>query len=100
VVIKCNAPGKSKVNALKVRNENYLTIIYGHDYLEPAKNAALIRKKNVARKLRIANREYELGWDLVEIPRKDIHADNPDYQRILAGLIFEERKETVLDPRL
>ena len=100
VVIKCNNPGKSKVHALKVRNENYLTIIYGHDYLEPAKNAALIRKKNVAGKLRIANREYELGWDLVEIPRNQIHADNPDYQRILAGLIFEERKEIVLDPRL
>ena len=100
VVIKCNAPGRSKVNALKVRNENYLTIIYGHDYLEPAKNAALIRKKNVSKKLRISNREYELGWDMVEIPRNQINSENMEYQRILARLIFEERKETVLDPRL
>ena len=100
VVIKCNAPGRSKVNALKVRNEKYLTIIYGYDYLEPAKKAALIHKKNVAKKLLISNREYELGWDLAAIPRNQINEDNGEYQRILAGLIFEERKETVLDPRL
>ena len=100
LVIKCNAPGRSKVNSLKVRNEKYLTIIYGYDYLEPTKNAALIQKKNVAKKLHISNREYELGWDLVEIPQNQIDDENTEYQRILAGLIFEERKETILDPRL
>ena len=100
VVIKCNAPGRSKVNALKVRNEQYLTLIYGYDYLEPTKKAALIHKKNVARKLLISNREYELGWDLAAIPRDQITGENDEYRRILAGLIFEERKETILDPRL
>ena len=75
-------------------------IVYGYDYLEPAKKAALIHEKNVAKKLLISNREYELGWDLAAIPRNQINEDNGEYQRILAGLIFEERKETVLDPRL
>ena len=76
------------------------TIIYGYDYLEPVKNATLVNKKHVAKKLRISNREYELGWELAAIPMNHICEDNAEYQRILAGLIFEERKETILDPRL
>ncbi|MDR1923995.1 MAG: metallophosphoesterase [Planctomycetaceae bacterium] len=100
LVLKCNKPGRSKIYMLKVRNEKYLTIIYGFDYLEPIKNAALIHKKNVSQKTSIANHEYEFGWELASIPRNRINGENEEYQRILAALIFEERNETTLDPRL
>jgi hypothetical protein len=100
LVIKCNKPGRSRIYMLKVRNEKYLTIIYGFDYLEPGKNETLIRRKNVSKKLGISNREYELGWNLAAIPYNAIHEENEDYLRTLAALIFEERKETGLDPRL
>jgi len=58
---------------LKVRNEKYLTIIYGFDYLEPVKNETLIRRKNVSKNLGVSNREYELGWRLAAIPYNAIH---------------------------
>ena len=100
LVLKCNKPGRSRVYMLKVRNEKYLTIIYGFDYLEPSKNETLIRRKNISKKLSVSNREYELGWNLAAIPYNGIHRENEEYQRTLAALIFEERKETGLDPRL
>jgi hypothetical protein len=100
LVLKDNKPGKSRIYMLKVRNEKYLTIIYGFDYLEPGKNETLIRRKNVSKKLSVSNREYELGWNLAAIPYNAIHEENEDYRRTLAALIFEERKETGLDPRL
>jgi predicted kinase len=100
LVLKCNKPGQSKIYMLKVRNEKYLAIIYGFDYLEPAKNAALIQKKNIAQKITVSNREYELGWGLASIPRNTIHGENEEYQRILAALICEEQNEATLDPRL
>ena len=100
LVLKCDKPGRSRISMLKVRNEKYLTIIYGFDYLEPSKNETLIRRKNVSKKLSVSNREYELGWNLAAIPYNAIHEENEDYRRTLAALIFEERKETGLDPRL
>ncbi len=100
LVLKCNKPGRSRITMLKVRNEKYLTIIYGFDYLEPSKNESLIRQKNVSKKLSVSNREYELGWGLAAIPQNMIHGENEEYRRTLAALIFEERKETGLDPRL
>jgi hypothetical protein len=100
LVLKCNKPGRSRIYMLKVRNEQYLTIIYGFDYLEPGKNETLIRKKNISKKLGVSNREYELGWNLAAIPYNGIHGENEEYCRTLAALIFEERKETGLDPRL
>jgi hypothetical protein len=100
LVLKCNKPERSRIYMLKVRNEKYLTIIYGFDYLEPVKNEMLIRKKNVSKKLSISNHEYELGWNLAAIPYCSIHGENEEYKRILAALIFEERKETAIDPRL
>ncbi|MCL2710508.1 MAG: AAA family ATPase [Planctomycetaceae bacterium] len=100
LVLKCNKPGKSRIYMLKVRNEQYLTIIYGFDYLEPGKNETLIRRKNVSKKLSVSNREYELGWNVASIPYNAIHDENEDYRSTLAALIFEERKENGLDPRL
>ena len=100
LVLKCNKPGRSRIYMLKVRNEKYLTIIYGFDYLEPGKNETLIRRKNVSKKLGVSNREYELGWSLAAIPYNAIHEENEEHRRTLAALIFEERKETGLDPQL
>ncbi|MDR1485258.1 MAG: AAA family ATPase [Planctomycetaceae bacterium] len=100
LVLKCNKPERSRIYMLKVRNEKYLTIIYGFDYLEPVKHEMLIHKKNVSKKLSISNREYELGWNIAAIPYCSIHGENEEYKQILAALIFEERKEVNIDPRL
>ena len=45
---------------VKCRGREYLRIIYGPDYLEPA-NLSRLRERNVARKRSLALREYALG---------------------------------------
>jgi hypothetical protein len=85
---------------IKVRNENYLTIVYGHNYKFKNKYDKLIRKKGVKRKLQTSIKEFELGLKLLRTPYKDINVDNIAYKQLLAQMIIEVEKEKQLDPRL
>lgn len=85
---------------IKVRNEEYLTIIYGYDYKSKNKYKKLMAQKRITRKLRSSIQEFELGKKLLEIPYADINEDNKDYERILTSMIAEEKFEKELDPRL
>jgi protein phosphatase len=50
---------------VKVRGREYLRIVYGPDYLEPA-NLARIRERSLGRKRSLALREYALGLEGLE----------------------------------
>jgi protein phosphatase len=50
---------------IKVRGREYLRIIYGPDYTEPA-NLARLRDRNLGRKRSLALREYALGLEALE----------------------------------
>jgi protein phosphatase len=50
---------------VKCRGREYLRIIYGPDYLEPA-NLSRLRERNLARKRSLALREYALGVEALE----------------------------------
>ncbi|GAB2865003.1 hypothetical protein JOD27_005675 [Lentzea nigeriaca] len=50
---------------VKVRGREYLRIIYGPDYTEPA-NLARLRKRGLGRKRGLALREYALGIEALE----------------------------------
>lgn len=50
---------------VKCRGPEYLRIIYGPDYLEPA-NLDRLRERNIARKRSLALREYALGVEALE----------------------------------
>jgi protein phosphatase len=50
---------------LKVRGREYLRIIYGPDYTEPA-NLARLRDRNLGHKRSLAAREYALGIESLE----------------------------------
>ena len=50
---------------VKVRGREYLRIIYGPDYAEPA-NLARLRDRNLGRKRSLALREYALGIEALE----------------------------------
>ncbi|ANZ36349.1 polynucleotide kinase-phosphatase [Lentzea guizhouensis] len=50
---------------VKVRGREYLRIIYGPDYTEPA-NLARLRKRSLGRKRGLALREYALGIEALE----------------------------------
>ena len=50
---------------LKVRGRDYLRLVYGPDYTEPA-NLARLRQRAVARKRSLALREYALGLEALD----------------------------------
>jgi protein phosphatase len=51
--------------ALKVRGREYLRIIYGPDYLEPA-NLTRLRQRALGHKRSLALREYALGLEALD----------------------------------
>ncbi len=85
---------------LKVRNPEYLSIIYGYDYRFPHKYGKLIKQKNIAQKLRTSVNEHRLGKRLLEVRFEEISPDNEVYRETAANLLFEVAKEKVIDPRL
>lgn len=80
---------------LKVRNPDYLHLIYGYDYKFPKKYERLISKKSTAKKIRVSIAEYKLGEELLRLVPGD-----PKIANILASMVFEESKEIEIDPRL
>lgn len=80
---------------LKVRGQEYLRIIYGPDYTEPA-NIDRLRERNLGRKRSLATREYALGLESLERvsrgePLWRVH------QAVFAVLALESEP---VDPRL
>ncbi len=85
---------------LKVRNENYLTLIYGFDFAKKSKYEKLLRQKRINGKLKVSEKEWKLGMELLKVPYSEISPENETYQQLVAQFIAEEKKEKELDPRL
>lgn len=85
---------------LKVRNENYLHLVYGYDFKKENKFNRLFKQKNIKYKLRTSIKEFEIGQKMLEIPYKDITEENMKYLGLMASFVLEEKKERQLDPRL
>jgi len=80
---------------IKVRGREYLRIIYGPDYTEPA-NLSRLRERNLAHKRSMALREYALGIEALE----RVAAGEPlwkIHQAVFAVLAMESEP---VDPRL
>ncbi|CAM4350017.1 putative kinase [Paenibacillus endophyticus] len=100
VVIKPELPIPYTVPYMKVRNKDYMSIIYGYDYRFPHKYSKLIKQKNIAMKLRTSLNEYRLGQRMLAVSFSDIAPDNEPYRAAVANLLFEVAKEKEIDPRL
>lgn len=87
-------------HALKVRNPNYLTLVYGYDYQKDSKYQLLINKKSVNRKLKASITEFEIGKRMLEIPYAEISHENAEFNNICVEMIIDEKKTAMLDPRL
>ncbi len=85
---------------LKVRNPNYLTIIYGYDYASELKFPRMLEHKSIKNKLRMSIKEFEIGKAMMEIPYDSIDEHNVVYLDLCARMVVEERREKELDPRL
>lgn len=80
---------------MKVRNDDYLTIIYGYDMYFPKKFEKLFRQKNINRKVKVSISEYKMGEQMLNT---EIASD--EFKQLIANFLFENAKETGIDPRL
>jgi len=85
---------------MKVRSPNYLTIIYGYDYLNRVKYGRLLDQKRINRKMRTSVAEWHLGKKLLQIPYKDVSESNSRYMDLMTKMIVETNGEESIDPRL
>jgi predicted kinase len=85
---------------IKVRNKEYLRIIYGYNYLEPSIYSGLVATKKVGKKMRISQNEYRIAKQMLEIPEAEISVENPTYASLVAQMIAEEQEEQKVDYRL
>ena len=85
---------------MKVRNPDYLTIIYGYDYRTEYKFQKLYNKKSIHNKLRTSKKEWQLGKELLAVPYKEINRNNEYLKLLYTSFIKEENNELGLDPRL
>ncbi|WP_335871823.1 metallophosphoesterase [Bacillus sp. 2205SS5-2] len=100
VVLKPEVLKSGVAPYMKVRNEEYLSIVYGYDYRFPAKYAKLIKQKNTKTKLRASIKEYELGQEMLSYSSKDMKQKAEAYQQIVSNILFEVKQEKGIDPRL
>ncbi len=85
---------------LKVRNPEYLRLIYGYDYTQLSKFQKLYKQKSIRGKLRTSIREWNIGMEMLKIRAADISTENAKYVNLMAKMIQEEKSEQFLDPRL
>lgn len=78
---------------LKVRNGEYLRLIYGYDYTDPERYQRLCKQKSITKKLNVSIREKILG-------EKMLISEENDRIDLAIKLIGELRNEKDLDPRL
>lgn len=85
---------------LKVRNPEYLRLVYGPDYTRPEKLEKLVQKKMIGRKLGASIKEYEIGRQLLEIPVGLLDSSNEHYKELVAKALLQFKQDEQLDPRL
>lgn len=85
---------------LKVRNPQYLTLIYGYDYQHSRKLEELRTNKSIRKKLQTSIIESNLGLSMLQFRMPLQESDETPYRQLMANMIFENRKEESLDPRL
>ncbi len=84
--------------ALKVRNDEYLTMIYGVKFMEEFPR--YLRKRSIKRKLDCSVNDWMQNWELLKIPYSSIKEDNYYYKNKMYDRIQRESIGSQLDPRL
>lgn len=84
--------------ALKVRHNDYLSLIYGVDF--KADLPRQIGKRKIARKLKCSIEDWQLNYQLVQIPLAAIGPENYYYKNLMLDRILQEHAESKLDPAL
>ena len=98
VVVKPYYNVEGQAPYIKVRNVDYLRLVYGHDYT--SKLDKFIDKKSIKGKLRVSINEWQLGNALLDMHSSTFDDSNKEYVNTLIRLMFELKKEQGLDPKL
>jgi len=89
---------KNMPPGFKVRNNNYLSMIYGVDFL--SRYDYYLRRRKVGKKLECSINDWMLNWEMLKIKYKDIHTENYKLKNLVFDRIMGERIEATLDIRL
>jgi hypothetical protein len=84
--------------AFKVRNNNYLNLIYGVDFI--AQYESYLDKRNVRRKIECSINDWMQNWELLNMPYHKINKENYAFKNIVLDRILGEQIENSLDHRL
>ncbi|MRX38113.1 hypothetical protein GJU43_02395 [Flavobacterium sp. LC2016-23] len=82
----------------KVRNNNYLTMIYGVNFHQDFDH--YLEKRNVRKKLEQSINGWEINQKMLQVPYKDLEEENYLIRLLLLKRINNEEIEKTLDPRL
>lgn len=99
IIVKPDIVNPNFAPCLKVRNSNYLHIIYGPDYLSPIKYESLIKKKNIRDKLSTSIKEYKIGQMMLNVKYNNI-SESDQMTNLYCNFIDEEEKEKTFDKAL
>lgn len=83
---------------LKVRNNRYLTMIYGVHFLKDLDRN--IERRSVHRKLECSVNDWMLNRHLLAVPYNEIHKENYHLKNLVLDRILGEQAEALLDTRL
>ena len=84
--------------AFKVRNNDYLTLIYGVDF--QGRLQEQINKRNIKGKLKCSINDWAINAKLLQTPYADIHEENYEFKNLVLDRILGEEIENQLDSRL
>lgn len=98
IMLKPDIIEPGKLPLIKVRNQDYLTIIYGYDYKLEHNYKTLVNKKTTSKKIYQSIKEFKLGMNLLTTRYSNLNSD--EYKTKLENFIKCELNGTNLDPRL
>jgi hypothetical protein len=99
VVIKPDEVWNEKrVPMFKVRNNNYLQMIYGIRFQDDYEH--YLSKRKVGKKMRCSRNQWNIAQSILKIPMDEIGPGNEEYFELLRKRILEEDFESKLDGRL
>ena len=84
--------------AFKVRNNQYLVMIYGIDF--QTNYAHNLQKRKISRKMECSIKDWMLNWEMLKVNYADINKENDRLKNLVFDRIMGEQIEATLDIRL
>ena len=99
IMLKVEFPAfEDAVHCMKIRNKNYLRLIYGFDYDQEGLTE-LVQKKRTGKKRKLSHHEYKLGQEMLKLDKASPQYKE-NFERIAKAILFEIEEESTVDSRL